>query len=178
MSWCLRGGKKLRCRLYHIIPSINHHHRFTDLIWFANIPRDERRQMRKNKLQKKKSSHNFLHNIIVTFSYCVPNDSSSSSGGNKKKVFILLARSHCHLSRLYRRRSTFNHPKSPPWTSHQIHSSTHVILLTPSPLEPPTSPWCYVPAHHFLCQRFFGYFINSIDTMMEIAVAFWCGTSI
>lgn len=39
-------------------------------------------------LQEKKSSHNFLHNRIVTFSHCVPSDGRKS---------FLLVRSHCHL---------------------------------------------------------------------------------
>jgi hypothetical protein len=53
--------------------SINHHHRSPDLIWFANIPRDSRN----SRCCNRKSSHNFLHNIIVTFPHCVP-------GGGKK----------------------------------------------------------------------------------------------
>lgn len=44
---------------------------------------------------------------------------------------------------------------------------------SPCSAPPSNSPSrCDVPAHHFLCLRFFGYFINSIDMMMEIAVAF------
>lgn len=104
-------------------------------------------------LAEKKSSHNFLHNRIVTFPHCV-----LSVG---RKVFCLHEVIATSLESSIAS-TPFTYPPStfaPPMNISSIRFPQHLPTLAQCR--------CDVPAHHFLCERFFGYFINSIDIITK-----------